>query len=152
MKRSHDEALSSTEAVNAVPDESNDDETAWKDDDFLAFDTPAKNDPTLDEPQEQQDDDEGNDEYDSMDESSESSQVDDAEKSITFTPPWVLMKKIHRHKNIHPLVHLHNEILQFVHLMEPLESERRQRERLIQDLHDVVAEEFGPTAQLLVLG
>jgi DNA polymerase sigma len=112
-------------------------------------------------------------EADDMEESSTSSSSSEGEENATSTPPWLLLRNPHHHRHHHhnsssqhrsgasnsfssssssPLVDLHNEILQFVKLMEPFEKERVSRLAVIQELQAAVVSEFGPSAQLLVLG
>jgi non-canonical poly(A) RNA polymerase PAPD5/7 len=114
--------------------------------------------------------------YDSMEqneddmeesESSSDSSSSGGDYGVSGTPPWLMLHHInhrqqqrhqqqhhHRHRSsaVSPLVDLHNEMLQFVKLMEPLEPERVARLAIIRELQDAVQDEFGPSAQLLVLG
>ena len=63
------------------------------------------------------------------------------------------------YRRIHPLTALHNEIVAFVHLMEPLPSEMEQRDRLVERIRGTVAQHFtddegqsSTTAEVQVFG
>jgi non-canonical poly(A) RNA polymerase PAPD5/7 len=95
-------------------------EEEWKDEDFLSFER--------DEEEEQQDDD---------------GQYLDAEEpdrtSVTGFPPW--MDKVHG-RNVPPLIALHNEIVGFYRLMEPLEEEIKQRNQLVERFESLIKKAF----------
>ncbi|GKY96529.1 hypothetical protein MPSEU_000612500 [Mayamaea pseudoterrestris] len=114
-------------------DNSHLDEENWKNDDFLSF----KVDSAIDH-----------------DDSSEPSTggPDDFPTSatnMTTLPPW--MDYTHP-QNCHRLVALHNEIVQFVHLMEPTAEEKVQRESLIERVRTLVVNAFNGTASVNVFG
>ena len=106
-----------------------DPETEWKDDDFLAFGT------------EDNDDDE------------EDSASSDMELEVVpirdRRPPW--METIVLHHHMRPMTQLHNEILAFTSLMEPLPSELQARNDLVDKLRTLLTQEL-PGATLEVFG
>jgi len=113
-----------------------------------------------------------------MEESSTSSNEEEADYdgSSPRLPPWMERNPQHpsaaaaaqpnqrssnnnSYRRIHPLTALHNEIVAFVHLMEPLPSEMEQRDRLVERIRGTVAQHFtddgGPsstTAEVQVFG
>jgi non-canonical poly(A) RNA polymerase PAPD5/7 len=56
------------------------------------------------------------------------------------TPPW--MEGSNDYQRMHPSVALHNEIVSFCQLMEPMPSEIRQREELIEQVKELVKKTF----------
>ena len=58
-------------------------------------------------------------------------------------PPWIDRATVAQRRTWHPLTALHNEIVSFVHLMEPLPSEMEQREQLVERIRATVARHFG---------
>jgi non-canonical poly(A) RNA polymerase PAPD5/7 len=109
-----------------------DDEEGWKDDDFLAFVAPKASD--------------------DLSESEEDEEEEEVVPKVdpSQLPPW--MDHSVDINQIHPLISLHNEIVDFVHLMEPMSEEIRQREKLIQEVKDVVQSLFGTSAEVQVFG
>jgi non-canonical poly(A) RNA polymerase PAPD5/7 len=108
-----------------------DNEQGWKDDDFLAFVAPKASD-------------------DLSESEDEEEEVVTNIISSSQLPPW-MDHSVDTNK-IYPLVSLHNEIVDFVHLMEPMSEEVRQREKLIQEVKDVVQSLFGSSADVQVFG
>lgn len=103
-------------------------EEGWKDDDFLAFGSKK--------------------ESDDLSESEEEDEIVTNDRDRL--PPWM-----DRHidlRQIHPLVCLHNEIVDFVHIMEPMPAEIQEREKLIQEVKDLVQSIFGSSAEVQVFG
>jgi non-canonical poly(A) RNA polymerase PAPD5/7 len=68
-------------------------------------------------------------------------------------PPWLERGYNDRStKQIHPLTFLHNEMVAFLHLMEPLPSEIEQRERLVERIRQAVQRSFDVGTRLEVFG
>jgi non-canonical poly(A) RNA polymerase PAPD5/7 len=166
MKRS----LEASSIPQPAPDDEGDDDNEedgneWKDDDYLAFDSGRRASDSNNNDSNKIDE-IGHDDsigYDSMEEDAmeESSSSSSEGEYAASTPPWLLLQSDYHHQHHHrhrprdcafSLVALHNEILQFVQLMEPLQKERETRERLIQEIQAVVLDEFGKSAKLQVLG
>ena len=72
-----------------------------------------------------------------------------AQSDSTGLPPW--MDHMHAH-GCPRLVALHNEIVQFVHLMEPTAEEIAQRQALIDRMQQLVATAFHGKARVEVFG
>jgi non-canonical poly(A) RNA polymerase PAPD5/7 len=113
----------------------NNDEETWQDEDFLSLSIPADNTGNdSDSPEEDVDED--------MDTSTSSE--DDP------LPPWIEHHDIGLQK-AHAATALHNEIVQFVRLMEPMPEEIRQREDLVKRVEELVHRTFD-NAQVHVFG
>jgi hypothetical protein len=56
-------------------------------------------------------------------------------------PPWMDVPTDYRRVN--PLIALHNEIVSFCHLMQPLPEEMKERQELIQRIQQLVYKTFG---------
>jgi len=101
-----------------------------------------------------------NDEYDSMEESP-SGDDDDEDNDMwkhkhPRLPPWMdrgtAAAQQQQRTRLHPLTALHNEIVSFMHLMEPLPSEIEQRDQLVERIRQTVAVHFGEEAEVQVFG
>jgi len=92
--------------------------------------------------------------YDSMEEMEESSEDEEEDEmwkqKHPRLPPWI--QRGEEQRNLHPLTALHNEIVSFLHLMEPLPSEIEQREQLVERIRGTVAKYFGNDAEVQVFG
>jgi non-canonical poly(A) RNA polymerase PAPD5/7 len=119
-------------------------EEDWKDDDFLSLDVTKKKD---------SDDD---DECDSMMEesSSDNEEQGPVRQRRSRRPPWLLAQPAAKRDgaHLHPLTRLHNEIVSFCTLMEPLPSEIQQREELVERVRDIVRKHFGKKTKVEVFG
>jgi non-canonical poly(A) RNA polymerase PAPD5/7 len=73
--------------------------------------------------------------------------------NLSLPPPW-LDEGTSRisSSNVHPLTFLHNEIVSFVQLMEPLPSEVEQREQLVQRIRKTVEDNFPDGTRVEVFG
>lgn len=84
--------------------------------------------------------------YDSMMEISPSSSDDDKEDNLTTLPPWMANDPgaANNFGRIHPLIHLHNEIVSFCKLMEPTSDELKKRSTLVERLKTLIVDEAFP--------
>lgn len=125
---------------------------AWRDEDYLSLVfEPAPNDD--DDAEEDVDSTLKDGLYDDLDQSSS----DEAEASYDWDPrlppPWLERGLNDRQESqIHPLTALHNEIVSFVHLMEPLPSEIDQREKLVDRIRATVKQHFDDSTRVEVFG
>jgi non-canonical poly(A) RNA polymerase PAPD5/7 len=103
----------------------------------------------LNEPNEADDDVDGSDMEQSP--SSDEYMNKDYHWDQSLPPPW-LDEGMTRTSSIHPLTLLHNEIVSFVHLMEPLPSESEQRELLVQRIRHTVEDNFPDGTRVEVFG
>jgi non-canonical poly(A) RNA polymerase PAPD5/7 len=125
----------------------------WKDDDFLSFDidsekiTKVKSNSALDD---------DTCSYNSMASSDmdESMTSDSKSNPLSSLPPWIddSRNKQYFSRQIHPLTKLHNEIVSFCHLMEPLPYEIEQREKLVNRIRETVREYFDSDTKVEVFG
>lgn len=108
------------------------------------------------------------DAYDSMEESPSSDDDEDDDDNDLWKPkqprlpPWIdrgtaaaqqqQQQQRNNRSSLHPLTALHNEIVSFVHLMEPLPSEMEQRDQLVERIRQTVAVHFGQDAEVQVFG
>lgn len=124
---------------------------AWKDDDFLSFE--VNNDCINKDAQDDANDDSS---YNSMDSSNmdESIASDSNIKPSEMLPPWIDNRNNQQSASsrIHPLTRLHNEIVSFCQLMEPLPSEIEQREKLVERIRQTVRENFENGTEVEVFG
>jgi non-canonical poly(A) RNA polymerase PAPD5/7 len=114
----------------------------WRNEDFLSLNVPNEEDDEKNESDDQS--------YDSM----RSIDENKNEGSIRqLCVPWIKNgKREHDSRRVHPLVALHNEIVSFCHLMEPLPSEIEQREKLIARVKQTVANHFDQNTKVEVFG
>jgi non-canonical poly(A) RNA polymerase PAPD5/7 len=120
----------------------------WQNDDFVSFDTTRNTAAAIDDVSVQEQDYDSMDDVDAendddMDESPPGSEQEGHDRRNRL-PPWIEGEPAHWSRRIHPLTALHNEIVSFVHLMEPLPSEIEQRERLLSRIRATVDKHFGP--------
>lgn len=135
---------------NTENDQGNDQDDVdgeWQNEDFLSLEPQKPGGAT-------------NEEYDSMDgddmETSSSGDDDDDDEEAQNNksggiPPWV-DRRSPRPGQIHPLTALHNEIVSFTHLMEPLPSEIQQREVLVNRIREMVQKHFDDDTEIQVFG
>jgi non-canonical poly(A) RNA polymerase PAPD5/7 len=137
--------MATTTTDCAAPGQSNGpDEEDWKDDDFLSLNVESKVAKAA-----------AVVEASSGPDESTSNAVDGALKSGRFAaarkpepsgpppPPWINDDlPAADSRRFHPLTVLHNEIVGFVRLMEPLPEEIKQREELIEDVRKLILETF----------
>ena len=76
---------------------------------------------------------------------------DDSQWNRSLPPPW-LDEGINRSSSIHPMTFLHNEIVSFVQLMEPLPSEIEQRDLLVHRIRKTVEDNFPDGTRVEVFG
>jgi non-canonical poly(A) RNA polymerase PAPD5/7 len=74
--------------------------------------------------------------------------------NLRMSPPWIQEdgRVDRRDQSTHPITALHNEIVSFVHLLEPLPSEIEQREELICRIRDTVQRFFPNGTRVVVFG
>lgn len=123
----------------------------WHDEDFLSLDV-APTKPAAKEGFDSASADVG----DSMDESC-SDEADEGTSAIPWhpklPPPWLERGLNDRNlPQIHPLTALHNEIVSFLHLMEPLPSEIEQRQKLVERISETVKQHFDDDTRVEVFG
>jgi non-canonical poly(A) RNA polymerase PAPD5/7 len=135
-------ALESEAVVDPKEDE-------WRDEDYLPLET--NNDIHKDDVDD--DDKEENSNMDQSDIDVASPPEDDKPWNSRMPPPWMEDDSVDRRKqSTHPITALHNEIVSFVHLMEPLPSEIEQREKLICRIRDTVRRFFPDGTRVEVFG
>lgn len=128
-------------------------EKAWSNEDFLSFDIDGASVNA-----EEESDAPNSDGYDSM-AASPSADIDESTLSLDkndahqLSPPWIGRgSKKHDSTRIHALCSLHNEIVSFCHLMEPLPTEIDQREKLVERIRATVLKHFGDSTKVDVFG
>jgi non-canonical poly(A) RNA polymerase PAPD5/7 len=116
-------------------------ESSWNNEDFLSFDA----DVVVQAVPDNNNDD--NDSYDSM------NSFGSKEGNEALYTPWIesATRKFDS-KQMHPLSALHNEIVSFCHLMEPLPSEITQRENLVARVRKTVERHFKEGTKVEVFG
>ena len=80
---------------------------------------------------------------------------DESEWNRTLPPPWLdegTSRNNSISRNMHPMTFLHNEIVSFVQLMEPLPSEIEQRELLVRRIQKTVQDNFPDGTRVEVFG
>ena len=107
---------------------------SWEEADFLSLDEVG-------------DDSQENDEHQHSQVTTSSNNNNNNSKRL---PPW--MDRPHDFRRIHPLMALHNEIVWFCNLMEPMPDEIRQRQDLILEIKALVRDTFGEEAEVQVFG
>ena len=136
-----------SKTLESDKDGKEDEEEKWNDVDFLAFTPNNKKKRSASD----------GDPYDSMDDNDDSSVMEnesayEAQLRRNRSPPWMRKEEDRNKHKLFPMTALHNEIVRFVELMEPLPQEIQQREALIEELRSTVHDIFGDTAEMQVFG
>lgn len=139
--------------VQGAADTATKDDSSWQNADFLSLEAGLEEDAAvIDDADVDANIDDRSDSKEVSSEGKSSSGMRQNNLWRSDLPPW--MEHPNDYRRQHPLVALHNEIVSFCHLMEPMPSEIRQRSQIIDKVKDLVKRTFvdTPSVEVQVFG